>query len=202
MLATFTPAIPGTLPDDLWVEIYHYLEIVYIVRSARVCRYLNELIKLRPIWVNAISSQIYGQGLELPDRDLDIPLADYDAAVLRDMTIRAIKLTLNLASESPQPTGAKDVQLRGKPNVTHIFLVHGSQSTEWLLFFTDAKSIFCWELLKDPLDLLPASSWDSGEAWILEAVHDTTQSTRCILAVTVKENRTELGAIDIPYLDP
>ncbi|KAG9009403.1 hypothetical protein FRB94_012060 [Tulasnella sp. JGI-2019a] len=184
-------AIPGIIPDDLWVEVYHYLEVVYIVRSARVCRYLNDLLKLRTIWINAISSQIQGEGLALPGRNLGIPLADYDAETLKEMTIRATKLTLNLAYPNPKPTAELDSHVE-KSHITHVFLISDGQGADWVLVSVAATTISCWEVLKDPLQLLPAGSWNSGDAFIIEVARDTTQTTPCMLCVSIKEPRAEV----------
>ncbi|KAG9009404.1 hypothetical protein FRB94_012061 [Tulasnella sp. JGI-2019a] len=193
MPSTFKLGIPGILPDDMWVEVYRYLEIIYIVRSARACRYLNDLIKQKSIWINAISSQIYGQDLRLPGLDLETPIADYHVDDLRDMTTRAIKLSLNLISPTPRPRNKLDIPLQGKSHVTHVFLIHGEEGTNWLLVSTAAKFISCYEVLKHPLDLLPASSWDSREKFVLEVVRDKSAlPSACILGVTLKEPREEI----------
>lgn len=153
----------------------------------KVCRFCKEVADLRPVWINAIATEIYGQDLQLPGRDPGTPLADYDTDALRDMTIRGTRLAIRLANVACSPTGEIDFQSRdADANVTHVFFLRGRDSSNWLLTVTSARSISCWEILKSPLDALPAGTW-TCEGFLLDVDLDRERLYDGLLAVSTRE---------------
>lgn len=125
---------------------------------------------MRPVWINLIETEIRGRGVQLPRQRK--PLSEMSTEELETLAIKAIKLSINMASPTPEPVSylqqidqgpePRRVEERSiGPYITQVLFVRGTGGANWLISVATGFRISCWEVLSDPVSILPAGRWDS-----------------------------------------
>ncbi|KAG8899489.1 hypothetical protein FRB99_006694 [Tulasnella sp. 403] len=189
-------SILDTLVPDLWVEIFKNLTVIEILRTRQTCQALRNVTSLRSVWFNAIKNLIENENLSIPR--LTLPLNTYSTDVLESLAVRTVQLSLNLSAPVPRLVSwvswsvCSDV-VRNL-YITQVLFVSGMDNSKWILTVYGGRSIACWEILSDPLVVLPAGGWDSQQILIDVSVNKV-KSHEATFAVTTEHHGTYRGLI-------
>ncbi len=141
------------------------------------------------MWINAASKELFSNGFTLPR--CRKPLKDLTGPELETCVTRGVQLYQNFNASTPTPASvfksadqAPVEEMHGR-YITQVLFVKGENGSTWLLSSGAGCRISCFEVLSEPLSLLPAGRWDSPST-LLDVAANKVFGSEATLAVSTQ----------------
>ncbi|EJD04694.1 uncharacterized protein FOMMEDRAFT_166534 [Fomitiporia mediterranea MF3/22] len=188
------------LTDDILLAVLENSQVKDILSTRQTCRRLNDLTRVRSVWLNACNDFVLDRGLPFPYKHLD----DLGVSELEWRTRRAVSLTEAWASPNCRPRRA--ISFMGGPSSclqsVHFVL---RRDHEWIITQSEGiwPMITCWDLNRVEYDALKqVGRWYCEGASIGHIVVDNNIISDASLAVSIDEYCVENQYIRILKIRP
>ncbi|KAK7045273.1 hypothetical protein R3P38DRAFT_3347422 [Favolaschia claudopus] len=173
-----------SLPDDILIYLFRFLEVPQIISLRKTSRKLQDISRLRIIWVNALTDRILPPCYPFP---LDFPLDNVSSSVLESSVRRAYLLGKQWFSEKPFSCDVLyDFDATKGTPITDVRFIPGYDGT-WII--TVSKSIWSvmtvWELRGTSRSATKRFEWSQRDSLLQSFVLNDEGAAEATLAIAV-----------------